>query len=148
MIVSSLDSEGFPARGVAVNMLGHSKQSCMSGHTSWHSASAWRHCEHTAYSVSPGGLGGLEVTRGNHGRLDFVSPFHEPTNNLHGAWELSVPPWTLESRPEKQVSGRIWGHGRPRLRNSLGGVIGGDLGGDEALPWFVPRIAHERMGVR
>ena len=105
MIVSSLDGEGSPAYGVAEKVLGHSEQSCKSGHTIWRSALAWKHREHTAYSVSPSGLGGLEVTRGNRERLDSVSPLCEPTNNLYGAWELSVPPWTSQSRAEKQVPG-------------------------------------------
>ena len=57
MIVSSLDGEGSPAYGVAEKVLGHSEQSCKSGHTIWHSALAWKHREHTAYSASPSGFG-------------------------------------------------------------------------------------------
>ena len=149
MIVLRLDGEGSPAYGVAeVKVLGHSEQSCKSGHPIWRFVAAWTHREHIAYSTSPSGFGETRSDPRESREPGLCPSTLRVKSSIRGVGALSLPfgRCSLESRNKSQ--GWAGEHSRPRLRNSLGGVVGGGLGGDEALPWFVPRIAHRRMGVR
>ena len=134
MIVLRLVGEGSPAYGVAeVKVLGHSEQSCKSGHPIWRFVAAWTHREHIAYSTFPSGFGGTRSDPRESRKPGLCPSTLRVKSSVRGVGALSLPFGLCSLGSRNKSQGWAGEHSRPRLRNSLVGAVGGDRGGDETL---------------